>query len=63
MNRVVGHRVPEVLGSELFQQAEPTFDRVLAGEQVTFVFVYRASEGKPLYGLANLDPERDAISR
>ncbi len=58
--QVVGHRVPDVLGVELFQQVEPYIRRVLAGEQVTFVFVYRAPEGKPLYGLANLVPERDA---
>lgn len=58
--QVVGQRVPDVLGAELFQQAEPHIRRVLAGEQVTYVYVYRSSEGKTLYGLANLVPERDA---
>lgn len=58
--QVVGQRVPDVLGAELFQQAEPHIRRVLTGEQVTYVYVYRAPEDKPIYGLANLVPERDA---
>lgn len=58
--QVVGQRVPDVLGADLFQQAEPRIRRVLAGEQVTYVYVYRAPEDKPIYGLANLVPERDA---
>lgn len=58
--QVLGLRVPDVMGADLFQQAEPYILRALAGERVTFEYVYRPTNRKTLHGLANLVPERDA---
>jgi PAS domain S-box-containing protein len=56
---ILGRTVPEVIGEESFQRAEPHTKRVLAGEQVTFENLFKLSSGGILHGLTTYVPDFD----
>ncbi len=58
--QVIGHRMPEVLGADLFQRVEPHARRALNGEHVSFESTYQHPSGQLRYGLVNFVPDRDS---
>jgi two-component system cell cycle sensor histidine kinase/response regulator CckA len=58
--QVVGRRMPEVVGEEVFGQAEPHVQKALSGEQVTVETPIRLPDGELSYGLTTFVPDIDA---
>lgn len=56
-DEVLGALMPEVLGPDLFRQAEPNIRRALGGEHVTFETRYVAPGGDERFSLVNLIPD------
>ncbi len=56
---IIGKKIPEVVGSAIFKNAEPYFKRALLGEQVSFENKALLPSGDPSYGLVTLVPDID----
>jgi PAS domain S-box-containing protein len=57
---LLGRKVREVLGEEMFQRLEPRFARALGGERVTFQDELRTDAEAPLAFLVAMVPDFDA---
>jgi len=57
---VVGRKISDVIGKELFEQGEPFFRQALAGRNATFESCSVAKSGTTRSWFANLVPELDA---
>ncbi|MFN8709436.1 MAG: PAS domain S-box protein, partial [Planctomyces sp.] len=60
LDQVIGHRMPDVLGADLFQRVETHVVSALAGEQVTFESTFPSSNGMVGHTLVNYVPDRDS---
>lgn len=60
---VLGASMPEILGPDLFRQAEPNIRRALRGEQVTFETRSTAPGGNERFNLVNLIPDLDSAGK
>ena len=60
---VIGKRMPEVIGAELFAQVAPHVARVLAGETVVFESTFMSPSGGRVYTLTHYVPDRDRTGK
>jgi len=55
--QVPGHRVPEVIGQELFDTISANVDRAMAGERVSYEYRLTGRDGEPAYARSTLVPD------
>ena len=55
--QVPGHRVPEVIGQELFDTIAADVDRAMAGERVSYEYRLTGRDGEPAYARSTLVPD------
>ncbi|MDD3327955.1 MAG: PAS-domain containing protein [Zoogloea sp.] len=55
--QVPGHRVPEVIGQELFDTISADVDRAMAGERVSYEYRLTGRDGEPAYARSTLVPD------
>ena len=52
-----GHRVPEVIGQELFDTISADVDRAMAGERISYEYRLTGRDGEPAYARSTLVPD------
>ena len=55
--QVPGHRVPEVIGQELFDTISADVDRAMAGERISYEYRLTGRDGEPAYARSTLVPD------
>ena len=55
--QVPGHRVPEVIGQELFDTISADVDRAMTGERISYEYRLTGRDGEPAYARSTLVPD------